>query len=305
MNYLPPIRFGQLRWVASVMLPLFFPAVASAQYATPGQTPDSFRELESKYIFGFTLGSDIGEVGERELEIETNVAFQKRTGSYAALDQEVELEYNPIYSFQIEVAAHGVSTWISGVDGLDDRHGANFGGLSSVFRYLVIGRGPGAPVGLQIAVEPEWSRVNDAGKLTTAFGAETSIIADIELVPNRLFAALNATYTPEIAREFGTPDWQGASTLGLKTALTYRITQSVALGGELEYYRAYDGAGFNRFAGDALFAGPTCFIQFANKLFLSAAYSTQIAGHAAGDANLLDLTDFTRNEARLRVVWEF
>jgi hypothetical protein len=305
LNYLPPICFGQWRWIAVATLPLFFPAVASAQSATPGQTPDSFRELESKDIFGFTLGSDVGEEGELELENETNIAFQKRTGTYSALEHEAELEYNPFDSFQIEAAAHGVYTWFSGVEGLEDRHGANFGGLSTVFRYLVIGCGPGAPVGLQIAVEPEWSRVDDAGKLTTDFNAETSIIADTELVPNRLFAAFNATYTPEIAREFGTPEWQGASTLGLKTAMTYRITQSEALGGELEYYRAYDGAGFNRFAGDALFAGPTCFIVFTNKLFLSAAYSTQFAGHAAGDANRLDLTDFARNKARLKLIWEF
>ncbi|MGH6834338.1 MAG: hypothetical protein ACREC9_02080 [Methylocella sp.] len=301
MSYFPRIRFGQWPWVTIATLPLLFPAAASAQYTST----ESFRELESKYIFGFTVGSDIGAEGEREIEFETNIALQKRTGSYAALDQEVELEYNPADSVEIEVAAHGVATWISGVAGLDDRHGANFGGLSTVFRYLVIGRGPGAPVGLQIAVEPQWSRVNDAGKLTTDFAAETSIIADTELVPNRLFAALNATYTPETARDFGTPNWQGASTLGLKTALTYRIMPNVALGGELEYFRAYDGAGFNRFAGDALFAGPTCFIQFTNKLFLSAAFSTQIAGHAAGDANFLDLSNFTRNKARLKLIWEF
>jgi hypothetical protein len=301
LNYFPEVRFGQWRWVAIATLLLFFPVAASAQYTTP----DSFMELESKYIFGFTIGSDIGAEGELEREFTTDVAFQKRTGSYGTLEQEVELEYNPTDSFQIEAGGHGVYTWISGVEGLDDRHGVNLGGLSATFRYLLIGRGPGAPVGLQIAVEPEWSRVNDAGKLTTDFAAETSIIADTELAPNRLFAAFNATYTPEIAREFGTPNWQGASTLGLKTALTYRITPNVALGGELVYFRAYDGAGFNRFAGDALFAGPTCFILFTNKLFLSAAYSTQIAGRAAGDPNFLDLTNFTRNQARLRLIWEF
>lgn len=305
MNFFPPICFGQWGWAAIATLPLFFPAVASAQHATPGQTQDLFKEVESTYIFGFTPGSDIGEEGELDLENETNVAFQKRTGTYGALDHEVELECNLFDNFQIEAAAHGVATWISGAEGLDGRHGANFGGLSTVLRYLVIGRGPGAPVGLQIAVEPEWSRVVDAGKLTTGFNAETSIIADTELVPNRLFAALNAAYTPEIAREFGTPAWQGASTLGFKTALTYRITQRVALGGELEYYRNYDGARVNRFAGDALFAGPTCFIMFTNKLFLSAGYSTQFAGHAANYATLLELTDFTRNKARLKLIWEF
>src|ERR1700724_1809269 len=66
-------------------------------------------------------------------------------------------------------------------EGFDDFHGANFGGLSSTFRYLLIARGPGSPIGLQIAVEPEWSRVDDAGKLVTAFEAEARIIADTEI----------------------------------------------------------------------------------------------------------------------------
>ena len=48
----------------SAALLVVFPAFASAQEPTP----DSFRELETKYIFGFTFGSDIGPEGERELE---------------------------------------------------------------------------------------------------------------------------------------------------------------------------------------------------------------------------------------------
>jgi len=104
-----------------------FPAFASAQ----DPTPDLFRELETKYIFGFTFGSDIGPEGERELELTTKVSLQKRTGSYVALEQEAELEYNPTDSFQIELGAAGVSHAISGVEGFDDFHGANFGGLSS------------------------------------------------------------------------------------------------------------------------------------------------------------------------------
>ena len=59
------------------------PAFASAQ----DPPPDSFNELETKYIFDFTFGSDIGAEGERELELTTKVNFQKRTGSYAALDR--------------------------------------------------------------------------------------------------------------------------------------------------------------------------------------------------------------------------
>jgi hypothetical protein len=84
---------------AAVLIVL--PAFASAQ----DPTSDSFRELETKYIFGFTFGSDIGAEGERELELTTKVNFQKRAGSYVALEQEAELEYNPTDGFQIEFGA--------------------------------------------------------------------------------------------------------------------------------------------------------------------------------------------------------
>jgi hypothetical protein len=286
--------------VAAALL-LVYPAFASAQETAP----DSFRELETKYIFGFTTGSDIGPEGERELEFETNLRFQRRGGVYNQLEQEVEIEYNPTDSFQIEPAVHGVFTQIHGVEGFENRESANFGGLGSILSYVLIGRGPGAPAGVTISVEPEWSRIDDGGRLITGFSAQTRIIADTELVPNRLFAAVNAIYTPEITRNFGSPKWAGASLLGLTTALTYRITPNVTLGGELEYYRAYDGAGLNAFAGHALYAGPTCFIELTNKIHLAAAFSTQIAGHAAGKPNPLDLTNFSRNNARLRALFEF
>jgi hypothetical protein len=299
VNYLSSIRLRRRPALAAALL-LVYPAFASAQETAP----DSFRELETKYIFGFTTGSDIGPEGERELEFETNLRFQRRGGVYNQLEQEVEFEYNPTDSFQIEPAVHGVFTQIYGVEGFENRESANFGGLGSIFSYVLIGRGPGAPAGVTISVEPEWSRIDDGGRLITGFSAQTRIIADTELVPNRLFAGVNAIYTPEITR-VGNQNWAGASLLGLTTALTYRITPNVALGGELEYYRAYDGAGLNAFAGHALFAGPTCFIELTNKIHLTAAFSTQIAGHAAGNPNLLDLTNFSRNNARLRALFEF
>ena len=96
----------------SAALLVVCPAFASAQ----DPTPDSFRELETKYIFGFLFGSDIGPEGERELELTTKVNFQKRTGSYVALKQEAALEYNPTDSFQIELGAAGVYHAVSGVE---------------------------------------------------------------------------------------------------------------------------------------------------------------------------------------------
>jgi hypothetical protein len=299
VNCLSSNGLRRRRTIAAGMF-LVFPAISSAQ----DTAPDSFGELESKYIFGFLFGSDIGPEGERELELTTRIDFQRRTGSYAALEPEAELEYNPTDRFQIELGAFGFYHAISGVEGFGDFHGANFGGFESTFRYILIPRGPGSPIGLQISAQPEWSRVDSAGKLVTILETETRLIADTELIPNRLFAAFNLIYTPEFEREFGSP-WERASRLGVLGALTYRVTPKVALGSELEYYRACEGLGLNTLAGSALYVGPTFHMQVTNELRLAAAFSTQIAGHAVGNANFLDLTNFSRNKAFLRAVLEF
>ena len=76
MNFFSKISFVWGHGMPTALL-VVFPAFASAQDAQP----DSSRELESKYIFGFTVGSDIGPEGERELESTTKVDFQKRGGS--------------------------------------------------------------------------------------------------------------------------------------------------------------------------------------------------------------------------------
>jgi hypothetical protein len=64
------------RHALAAALLLVSPAISSAQ----DMAPDSFRELETKYIFGFTFGSDIGPEGERELELKTKVEWKRRNG---------------------------------------------------------------------------------------------------------------------------------------------------------------------------------------------------------------------------------
>ena len=63
---------------------------ASSQMPLPslGQanTPDPYHELETKYIFGFTEGADIGAEGEKSIEFETTTASGLRGGTYAALE---------------------------------------------------------------------------------------------------------------------------------------------------------------------------------------------------------------------------
>jgi hypothetical protein len=54
-----------------------------------------------------------------------------------------------------------------------------------------------------------------------------------------------------------------------------------------------------------LYIGPTLHIQFSSKVMLAAAFSTEISGHAVGERRSLDLTNFQRNLANLKLEIEF
>jgi hypothetical protein len=274
--------------------------------AGPLATPDEYHELETKYLFGFTTGSDIGAEGEKSVEFETTTAFQKRHGTYRAVEQEFEFEGVPSQFFAYELSAHVTNHEVKGVDGLDNLNRTQFGGFSADLSYLIIGRGPVSPIGLTLSVQPEWARVDGtSGVRTRGFSSEFRLIADTEVIPNRLYAAINAIYEPDVGKASGDIAWSRAATAGLTGALAYRVAPNLTMGGEVEYYRAYDGFDLRTFNGHALFAGPTLYIQFTNKIVLSLAYSTQVWGHAAGESHSLDLTNFERHHAKAKLEFEF
>lgn len=280
-------------------------AALQAQTAS-GPPADQFHEIETKYIFGFTEGADIEAEGEKAIEFETTGFFGMRGGSFTAIEQEIEFENTPTQFFEYELSAHGLYQSINNAGSLDNFHNFNFSGLSAEFRFLLLGRGPESPIGLTFVVEPEWARVDDvSGALINEFGTTLMLVADTELIPNRLYAATNLIYEPDIVREFGIPKWEQGSNLGMTAAMAYRITPKVTLGAELQYYRAFDGLGMQTFLGNALYVGPTLHIQLSNKMMVAAAFSAEVSGHAAGEGRSLDLTNFQRNLANLKLEIEF
>ena len=266
--------------------------------------PDPFHELETKYLFGFTEGADIGSEGEQSVEFESTAAFQRRGGRYSDVEQEIEYESVPSQFFGYELSAHVSGYDVAGVDGVANAHGAGFSGLSTELRYLVIGRGPGSPIGLTLIAEPEWARIDDLGQPIADYSSAFGVVADAELIANRLYGAVNLIDTPDIAKSPG-QDWQRSSTLGATAGLAYRLTPKVTGGGEVEYYRAYDGLAPQALQGQALYVGPTLHIQFTGQTMLAAAFSSQVAGRAAGESYGLDLTDFPRYRANLKLEFEF
>ena len=265
-----------------------------------------FHEAESKYMFGFLDGADIGNEGEMAFEYEATGSLQKRSGSYTALEHEFEFEHVPTQNFAYELSAHAISHSISNVEDLDDRSSTQFSGASAKLRYLVLGRGPGSPIGLTISAEPEWARVDGSdGTATQSYSSEFRLVADTELIANRLYAALNLIYAPEIAKPADTGEWERSSSVGVGLGLTYRFTPTLALGVATEYDRAYDGLALQTFDGHALFVGPTLQVNITRKVLLAAAFMAQVAGHAVDDPRPLDLTNFERYRGNLKLEFEF
>jgi hypothetical protein len=54
-----------------------------------------------------------------------------------------------------------------------------------------------------------------------------------------------------------------------------RLQPSILFGGEARYFRKYEGIGLERFAGEALFVGPTAYFQLSGRSRLTIAWSVQ------------------------------
>jgi hypothetical protein len=262
-------------------------------------------DVDTQFLFGFTQGADVGELGEREIESETIGRFGKSDGSYAGLTSQLRIEFTPLESFRFEVGAQFDYHAISGVSALDDRDGFQFGGVAFEARYRLLNRRT-APIGLTVSTEPHWTRVDEtSGELVANYGSEFLLAIEKELVENRVFGAVNLRYDSEWTYRYATGQWQLQSALAVSAAITTQVDEGIFIGVEAHYLRGYDGIGFDVFDGDALFVGPTAYARLSRNFAISAAWSTQVVGQAVDVPGLLNLRDFERHQARLRFEYTF
>ena len=265
----------------------------------------SWRDIETKYVFGFTTGSGIGLEGEKEFTVDSIGRFGKRDGHYAATETKYEFEFTPSQFIQIEFGALGSTHHIGGVTDLDDRSQIALGGAFAELRYLAIERTSNNPLSVTLAVEPTVRRIDEtSGERVRNFEFETTINADLELLKNRLFAGANLLYEPEVTQNV-MGDTQREATFGGSAALSLRVASNVVLGGEVWYLRHYDAANLTAFTGDTVMLGPSLFIRFTPKMFMTAAWNAQVWGREVGNPVSLNLSEFQRNRAKLKFAWEF
>src|SRR5437899_2287251 len=225
--------------------------------AARAEDASSWRDIETKYIFGFTAGSGIGLEGEKEFTVDSIGRFGKRDGHYAATETKYEFEFTPTQFIQIEFGALGSTHNIGGVTDLDDRSQFALSGAFAEFRYLAIERTSNNPLAVTLAVEPTVRRIDEtSGERVRNFEFETTINADLELMRNRLFAGFNLLYEPEVTRT-AQGDTLREANFGGSAALSLRIASNIVVGGEVWYLRHYERIGLSAFTGDAVMLGPT------------------------------------------------
>jgi hypothetical protein len=287
------------------------PLFIATGFATHAQDNNSavYRDVETKYIFGFTEGSGIGLEGEKEFSWETVARFGKADGRYWASETKLEYEFTPNQYVQLEFGPLLSTHDIRNVTDMDNRNQVAFGGLFGEIRYLLLDRDPSSPLAVTFSSEGVWRRSDETtGQRVTNFELELKLNADLELIKNRLYLGANLLYEPEATHD---PDhigagWEKESTGGVSGAISYRIIPAIFVGAELWYLRHYDGIWFNTYTGDAVYVGPTFYVQLNSKAFVTAAWNTQVTGHDVDvPGSTLNLAEFSRHRAKLKLAVEF
>jgi hypothetical protein len=280
-------------------------ACAASGPAFAGKVAANAADVDTEHLFGFTEGSDIGDAGEREVESDSTFRSGKTTGAFNDTASELEFKYTAFESFRISAAATLAYYDIGGVTGMDDRNQGSLQSLSFNARYRLLDHDR-APFGMTVSVEPHWGFVDEtSGTVIRHFGWEGDFLFDRALVPDRLFGALNLHYDTDRSETVAGGGADQQPTLGIFLALAGQAMRGVWIGGEARYFRAYQGAGFEIFSGEALYLGPTLYMRLGERVWLSAVIDVQARGRAVTAPGALDLVDFERYQANFRLGFEF
>jgi hypothetical protein len=290
-----------LRSFAIALAIVAAPSIAAAdddESPKAGPPSNPFYALDTKNLFGFLEGADVGEKGDRSLEFETTGSFGEAQGLYRSIEQEFIFENTLTDSFGLELGAHVLGQDIRRVSELPDFVGVNFMGVSAEFRYVVWHRTKDVPIQVTMTVQPEYNSIAEAGRQANDVTASFRAVADIISGDRRLYGAVNLVYAPDGSR-FPGQLWQDTAVLSASAALSYRLTPPLMFGAEADYDRAYGGLVPRGFEGQAVYFGPTFHYQINEKIDLSAAFLAQTP------VGRVDFEEFPRQLAKLRLEVDF
>lgn len=231
-----PMMFGVFASIIFIAFGWMRPAIADAKKAT-----DAAGDVDTEHLFGFTEGSDIGERGEREVELESIGRFGRLGGNYTALSAALEAKYILSDYFRVAGRATLSAYSLGAVPGFDDRRELAFQEMALDLRYRMLDRDK-APFGLTLAVEPQRGFVDEAsGAPADRYGAHFSLLVDREIIAKRVYAAFNLLYEPETTRLRGLAATERESIFGAAAAISAQAHPGIFWGIEARYLRHYEG----------------------------------------------------------------
>jgi len=257
---------------------------------------------DTEHIFGFTEGADVGLKGDRELENTFSGRFGK-PGHYNAVEGETALRYLWADGLRTSLTLLTDAHDVRGVPALADKSTVGLDGLGGELRWQALSRDR-APFALALSFEPQWRRYDGvSGQRQDAAALPLIALVDVAILPDRVVAAFNASYTPTFAHLPGA--FASQSALEISAAASVALRPDIFVGAEVRHLSAYQGAFLNAAQGEAFFVGPSLFIALPEATTLKLAWSVQVSGHATTPGDHLDLVDFERQQARLQVVKGF
>lgn len=271
-------------------------------------------DVDTENLFGFTEGTDTGKKGEQEVVLDSILGVGRRRAGpgpsfYAMAGTTLSYQYDLTDDFSIEPGLLLDTRRTRNIANAADKLNGVFDGASLELKYQFHKRTDDAPYGLAIQVQPQWQRVQpDTGLGADIFHLDARLMADVRLIPDRLWFGTNLIYEPEIGPYRGTRESDQQSNITWSGTLTTRLTKEIFMGAEVRYARAYNGPVLNQFVGQAVFLGPTLTVQVEEKAFLTLAYSAQVAGSEHTDDGTkqnFELSDFSRHTVRVRFGVQF
>ena len=251
--------------------------------------------------FGFTEDIDVGDKGDRGIELDSTTGLGKRSGRYAATSQSIAAKYTILDNLRIAPIAAFSHHHVRGVPDMDDRSQSAFAGLAFETKYRLLDRSK-APFGLALVATPHWQRVDQtSGGPVEHYGLGLVVAAERELIADRLFAAFNLSYDAAATRPRTTGIWEHGSSVAVSGSLSMPVGHGVFVGGETRHERAYDGLALNRYAGHALFVGPHFNAKLSKNVSIVGAWNAQIAGRAVDAPGALDLSNLERHRVKIKL----
>jgi hypothetical protein len=280
-----------------------------SQQAASNEPPGEAVDVPGENIFGFTDPTDVGKPGDTAIASENTGRTGKRMGRYLALQSKTELSRTLGENTWGAVSLFNSHYRVRDVPDLDrNLNRTAFDGMSFEIARRVVERSATNPFAVTLALEPRWSRLDPiAGTRVEAFSAEAKLFVDAVVVPEKLYWAMNLNYAPGTQR--GTEPgakWVENGGSNISTALTYAWSPSVFTGAEIRVLSAFNQAFFGRYAGSALFIGPTFLWKITDKVAFNVVWTPQVAGRSESNKDrLYDLDNFERHQFRAKLAVQF